>query len=421
MRDALFRDARALIEELFNDRRLVPDVAAARPLETIYEDRPCQVQTLFGVITLRRRYYYHTKAHTGRCPLDHALDLVHGHTPGLARLICRASAQSASYQAAGQDLLAYTGLDLESRGFGRFVAEITPLLREAQASLPARAPAHPIPIFYVASDGTGVPLRRSELSGTKGRQPDGTAHTREAKLGCLFTQTSTDEEGHPLRDPDSTTYVGTFEDCRELGSLLRAEALRRGYSHAHITVYLGDGAAWIWENARINFPDAVQILDFYHASEHVGQLAIALLGSGPKAKTQQSLWCREMKALSSAPVIASAQQQLEERRRELCPEQIQTIEREIGYFSTNAERTRYGYFQAQGYFIGSGVVEAGCKTVVGRRLKQSGMFWSHRGGDDLLALRCMILGPAFSEIWDARLPLLKAQRVKPPKWNPSSN
>ncbi len=421
LRDALFRDARSIVEKLLNDRQLVHDEEPARALETIYEKRSCQVQTLFGVITLWRRYYYHTKAHTGRCPLDHALDLTRGHTPGVARLICRASAQSASYHHAAADLRAYAGVSLESRNFGRFIAEVTPLLRQAQATLPATPCAQPIPVLYVASDGTGVPLRRSELQGVKGKEPDGSARTREAKLGCVFTQSTTDEEGHALRDPDSTTYVGTFEDCRQLGTLLRAEAFRRGYARAQTTVYLGDGAAWIWENARINFPGAVEILDFYHASEHAGDLAAALLGAGEEAQSRQSLWCHAMKATSSAPVIAAAEQLLNARRHELSAGQIQSAEREIAYFTTNAERTRYGEFQAKGYFIGSGVVEAGCKTVVGRRLKQSGMFWSHRGGDHLLALRCLTLGPDFSRVWQARLPILKEQRAKPPKWSPSPN
>ena len=92
-----------------------------------------------------------------------------------------------------------------------------------------------------------------------------------------------------LRDPDSTTYVATFEDCRELGSLLRAEALRCGYASAPTTVYLGDGAAWIWENARLNFRDAVQILDFYHASEHAGELAAALPGAAPAPKSNSTV------------------------------------------------------------------------------------------------------------------------------------
>jgi hypothetical protein len=104
LRDAVFGDARRIIENLLNDRALVADDEPARPLETIYHACPRQVDTLFGVVELRRSYYYHTKARTGRHPLDEALDLVRGHTPGLARIICRASTQSGSYDEAEADL-----------------------------------------------------------------------------------------------------------------------------------------------------------------------------------------------------------------------------------------------------------------------------------------------------------------------------
>ena len=417
----MFGDARRIIENLLNDRSLVADNESARSLEIIYHARPRQVDTLFGVVELRRNYYYHVKAHTGRYPLDEALDLVRGHTPGLARMISRASTHSGSYDEAEADLHAYLGLHLTGRNFGRLVAEITPALLAAQATLPPAPRTTPIPILYVASDGTGVPLRRSELVDVKGKQPDGTARTREAKLGCVFTQTSTDEEGLPMRDADSTTYVGTFEDCRHIGSLLRAEALRRGLATAQRTVYLGDGAPWIWENARINFPNAEQILDFYHASEHAGDLAAALLDAGPQAKAQQSRWSHEMKEDSSEPIITHAKALLVELLPNLTPERVQTVTREIAYFQTNASRTRYGYFRQQGFFIGSGVIEAGCKTVVGRRLKQSGMFWSQRGGDYLLTLRCMTMGPNFTQIWNARIPILNAQHAKQPRWSEVSN
>lgn len=410
-----------MLEKLLNDRTLVPDQEPARPMEVVHKQRDCQVQTIFGVITLRRRYYHHTKAGTGRFPLDHALDLVRGHMPGIARLICRASSMGDSYGGAAADLHAYLGLALESRNFGRLVADVLPELRAAQNSLPAPSLKEPIPILYAASDGTGVPMRHAELAGVKGRQPDGSARTREVKLGCIFTQTTTDEDGQPMRDPASTTYVGTFEDCREAGTQLRAEALRRGYATARTTVYLGDGAPWIWENARINFPGSIQILDFYHASEHAGDLAKALLGPGPEAKAKQSQWCHTMKAKSSAPVIAQAKAVLSSRLPELSADQVAAAQREIAYFTTNAKRTRYGEFRQKGYFIGSGVVEAGCKTVVGRRLKQSGMFWSKDGGDDLLTLRCLMLGPSFLKVWNARIPILRAIRTKPPRWSPSLN
>ena len=410
-----------MVEGLLNDRALVCDDQLAAPLETLFSDRSRRVQTLFGPIQLHRRYYYHKASHTGRYPLDEALDLVRGCTPALARLICRASSTCGSYQEAANDLAAYTGLELESRHFGRLIAELAPALRAAHATLPATDEL-PIPVFYVSSDGTGVPMRREELSGIKGRQPDGSSRTREVKLGCVFTQTSTDEEGNPLRDPNSTSYVGTFEGCRSIGSLLRQEAFRRGYAKATQTVYLGDGAAWVWENSRLNFPDAVQILDFFHASQHAGELADALCGSDTEqAKELRSSWCHQMKQTSSKPIIQKAQRMVLANTENLDQTRRETIRREIEYFQTNAERTRYGHFRQKGFFIGSGVVEAGCKTVVGRRFKQSGMFWSQNGAEDLLSLRCLLLGPHFDSAWKARAPILSAQREKTRRWSPSLN
>lgn len=409
------------MEGLLNDRNLIADGGPPHALESLYPDRPRRVQTLFGPIGLRRAYYHHRAARTGRCPLDEALDLVRGCTPALARLICRASSSSGSYQDAARDLAAYTGLEMESRHFGRLVAEIAPALRQAHESLaPARAQA---PICYVASDGTGVPMRKEELAGAKGRAPDGGARTREVKLGCVFFQTATGEHGEPMRDPDSTTYVATFGGARAAGTLLRQEALRRGYGDARQTVYLGDGAPWVWENRRLNFPDAVEILDFYHASEHVGELAGALFGPGTAAaKEQQSAWCKRMKSESTTPVIQEARALAQQIDPALEPQRRQNADRELGYLQDNESRTRYGEFRARGYFIGSGVVEAGCKTVVGRRLKASGMFWSQRGAEDLLSLRCLILGPHFDAAWKARAPILAAQRARARRWlSPSPN
>jgi hypothetical protein len=323
LRDALLRDGRNLIEALFNDRQLLPDHTPAKPLETRHGNRILQAETLFGCVQLRRSYYHHRKSRHGRFPLDEALDLVRGHTPALARLICRAS-----------------------------------------------------------------------------------------------TQTVTDEQGQPLRDPDSTSYVGTLEDCRVAGILLRQEAFRRGYATAKKVVYLGDGSAWVWENARLNFPDVQQILDFYHVSEHIGHLAAALWGTGTQqAKEWQTHWCRIVKDSDTLAMIRAAEALLnaadhpsmDETRRE-------AARREINYFLNQQPRTRYGYFRSQGWFIGSGVVEAGCKTIVGRRMKQSGMFWSQTGGEDLIGLRCLIKGPHFEQAWKARVPILNQQRAKARRW-----
>lgn len=424
LRDALLRDGQRMLQALLNDRLLLPDDEPARALEVRYTQRAHRVQTLFGPISLKRSYYHHKRNGHGRCPLDEQLDLVRGHTPALAKLICRASTQSSSFTEAAADLKAYSGVELDSRGFGRLVAQVAPTLRQALATLPPPEPAQkpPVEVIYISNDGTGVPMRKAELQGTKGKQPDGSARTREVKLGCVFTQSGVDEKGEPIRDPESTSYVGTFEGCRASGIQLHHEAHRRGYGTAKQVVCIGDGAAWVWENMRLSFPGAQQILDFYHASEHLGRLAQALLGHATaEAKERQHQWCHQLKHSDSHGIIQQAEEELIAKHDELTETQREDARREISYFQTHAERTRYGDYRAHGWFIGSGVVEAGCKTVVGRRLKQSGMFWSQRGGEDLLTIRCLIMGPHFEAAWNARQPILAQQRLKARRWSNQPN
>ncbi|MCU0779403.1 MAG: ISKra4 family transposase [Akkermansiaceae bacterium] len=420
LRDAFLLDARRIAEDFFNDRRLVPDDTPPLPGETVHKDRPVKVRTIFGAITLRRDYFHHANSRSGRAPLDLALDLADHHTPALAELICQASANAGgSYEEAAGILNLFTGLRLEPRSFHRLVNRLAPELADAQATLPPSGDNKPIPILYIQNDGTGLPCRPEELAGRPGKQPDGTARTREAKLGCVFTQTTTDEHGEPMRDPASTSYAGTMGDCRDSGAQLRAEALRRGLALARIVIFLGDGAAWIWENARLFFPGAIQILDFYHAVEHLGALARALYGEGAFATARQRAWASELKRSDMHGILDQAARLLA-ANPDLPAQRLEDAQREMTYFTTHWERTRYGLFRQQGYFIGSGVVEAGCKTVIGRRLKQSGMFWGHAGAENILQLRCLLKGPHFHAAWQARRPILAARQAKARRWSKAS-
>ena len=397
---------------------MLPDDENKLPFENRYRNRIRRVQTLFGEIQLRRNYHHHTQTGNGRCPLDDLLGLEGSHTPAVARLMCRAASRAGSYQEAAGDLAAYAGLQLDPRDLGRMVAVVAPGLREALAGLePLADPkATSIPVLYVSCDGTGTPMRREELEGIKGKQPDGSARTREAKLGCVFTQTARDEEGKPLRDPGSTSYTGTYKGCREVAVLLHQEARRRGLDRAKQVVYLGDGAAWVWENCRLTFPRATEILDFYHASEHVGQLAAAIHDHDPaRVAACRSRWCHDMKQTSPAALLVESHTLLDSHP-EWSESKREAVQLQINYLESHSSRTHYGQYQANGWFIGSGVVEAGCKTVVGRRLKQSGMFWSQTGAEDILSLRCLVLGPHFDNTWKARRQLLDQQQAKSRRW-----
>lgn len=421
LRAALMGDARKIIESFYNDRQLFKDDEPARALETRYESREIKLTTLFGKVCIKRRYYHHHPSKTGRSPLDEKLGLEGKYSPALARLICRAASMAPSFEQGASDLLAFTGLEVNARQLGRVAEAIAPGLKEALATITSpltTAPKDKIPVLYVETDGTGTPMRKSELTNRKGKQKDGSSKTREAKLGCVFTQTRTDEENNPLRDPASTSYVGSFEGCRDIAVLLHQEALRRGLGRAQKVVFLGDGAAWIWNNCKSTFPGAVQILDFYHASEYVVEMAKAVhINDEQKAAALHKRWRKSMKKSSPKKLIAEARCLLS-KHPEWEDSRVELIKDKISYLENHALRTEYGEYRAKGYFIGSGVIEAGCKTVVGSRLKQSGMFWSIQGAENILDMRCLFLGSDLERVWEKRTKLKAEQKRKARRWHP---
>jgi Uncharacterised protein family (UPF0236) len=391
---ALKQDGAHWLEDLLNDPDLPGSHYQPQPGEENFGSRPKAVLLKLGWITLRRAYFYDAQSQEGRFPLDAALGLVDSYSPGVARWMCRAAALAGSYQAASQDLLTYAGLAIDARQIQRMVAQMAPRIKQwREAQTPVFNPAAG-DIFCVGTDGTGAPMRRKELRGRKGK--NGRARTREVKVGTVFTHRKPEQsDQRPERDYDSTTYLADILSAKEFGARLRAEALRRGIARAKTVVFLGDGARWVWELARINFPEAICILDYYHACEHLTLLCQALYGEGsPAAKKRFRQWRKALLHDKLTQVIAQAKTDLPTRgpRRVLAKKQL-------GYFQRNQSRMRYQTFRQSGYFIGSGVVEAGCKTVVGQRLKLSGMQWSRQGASDLLTLRCALLSGWFESFW----------------------
>jgi len=201
-----------------------------------------------------------------------------------------------------------------------------------------------------------------------------------------------------VRDEESTTYVGAIQSAEAFGARIYAEAVRRGVERAEQVIVLGDGAVWIWGIAEEHFHSAIQIVDLYHAREHLAGLGKVLYGP---LSTQSKNWtaarCEELDA-GEVERIVTAMGRVRPRNEEAKEE----VRKAMVYFQTNAERMRYGRFRSQGLFVGSGVVEAGCKTIIGQRLKQSGMRWTVRGANAIIALRCCEVSGRWEEFWEAR-------------------
>jgi hypothetical protein len=356
-----------------------------------------EVQGIFGRFPLERDYYHHAGKKQGHYPADAALGLEVGYTPALAKLICLEGADEPTYLKAERHLERTGGIEVSARQIQRVVQRVG-----GGAQVWQERPAQPgpcdAPILYVSADGTGVPMMPEELRGRRGKQADGKAKTRQVYLGCVFTQHGTDEKGHPVRDHDSTTYVSSFKSIAEFGPLLRQEAIRRGMASVGRLVLLIDGAAGLENMGKDSFRDCLQIVDFFHAMEHAGIVLEALIGK------QHADYKKRLRHWAQRLLKDKVQSLIDQARKECAGQpHAAAVEKALGYFVRNVSRMQYGTFRAAGYFIGSGVVEAGCKTLIGGRCKQSGMFWSESGAENILALRCLHSSRRLDDFWKDRL------------------
>ena len=360
--------------------------------------RSKNIVSLLGEGTITRTYYgcgcgYHS------FPKDELLDIEStSYTPGVRRVVSQLAACDSFERSSGM-LEEICGIYVSGKDTERIAEAVGAAIEAKNAKKIEEAfslngaglsAGTNIPIMYIEFDGTGVPVMKRETSGRKGKQEDGTAKTREAKLGCIFTQTELNEKLEPVRDKNSTTYFGAIETSDGFGKRLYMEAAQRGVASAAKVVVLGDGAKWIWNLADEHFPKATQIIDLFHAKEHLCDFIKSVFPDAEMRRAKEKEWMELLEA-----------GKIEELSKEMAQyagsseEDREELEREVNYFRDNAKRMQYKYFKSQGFFVGSGVIEAGCKNVIGKRLKQSGMHWSVWGANAIIALRCAILSGNF--------------------------
>jgi len=358
-------------------------------------------ESVLGPLQLQRAYYHCEQCHRGFCPRDQALRLESfSLTPGVLRMTASAAALVSFEESSGllQELAA---VEVSAKQVER-AAETLGQEIAVDEHQQVEKMGEVAPTMYLGMDGTGVPMRSQEVADRAGKQADGTAKTREAKLVTIWTAESRDAEGKPVRDPGSVSYSAAIESAATLdtspelsdfAARVQREASRRGFSEAPRQAVLGDGSTWIWNTTMELFPRATQILDRFHAKEHLSQAGKAIYGDSPEAKQ----WIRarydeldegHLKFLVHA--LRSHAAQYQEARE--C----------IHYIWKNRRRMRYPEFHKQGLCTSTGVVEAGCKIVIGTRLKRAGMHWSVKGANAIIALRCSKLSGRFEDFWERR-------------------
>jgi hypothetical protein len=360
--------------------------------------------SVLGELTLERAYYHCAACDTGCCPRDRALGL-HGTSlsPAVTRLVGVVGALVSF--AEGSELLRELAdvavdpkhVERTAEALGR---EIAGDERRVVEPVP---PAEVAPTLYLGLDGTGIPMRAAELAGRVGKQPDGTAKTREVKLCTVWSAEGRDEDGTPVRDPGSVTYSAALERAAsrdtdhgpsEFAARVVREATRRGFDQAQRRVVLGDGAPWIWNLADEHCPDALQIVDRFHAKAHLSDVAKALYG--PTSDLTQA-WAHKRHTELEAGDLDALLRAL--RTHALVNDEARKC---VDYIERNRHRMRYPEFRAQGLCTSTGVVEAGCKVAIGTRLKRAGMHWTVQGANAIIALRCAKLSGRFEDFWERR-------------------
>lgn len=359
-------------------------------------------QTALGEMTLKRAYYHCGACQSGFCPRDRALGM-EGSTlsPAVTRMVGLAAVM-VSFKEAEELMRDLAGVPVGAKAVERTAEALgREIAADEETVVEASVPC--APTMYLGMDGTGVPLRASELLGRPGKQPDGSSKTREVKLVTVWSAEGRDEQGTPVRDAGSVTYSAAIEsaanddtdkDVSEFAKRVDREARRRGFDRASRRAVLGDGAIWIWNVANELFPGSVQIVDRYHAKEHLSDVAKAIYGADSDRAKE---WARQR------------HQRLDEGKLDAVLAAVRVhapvndeARKCLEYIRRNRHRMRYPDFHAQGLCTSTGVVEAGCKVAIGTRLKRAGMHWTRAGADAIIALRCCKLSGRFEDFWERR-------------------
>ena len=372
--------------------------------------RPKTFTTVLGEMTLMRAYYHCETCTQSLIPRDRALSMEGASlSPGVVRMTGLAAAM-VSFEEGSHLLSELAGVKVNAKQIERTAEALGKEIAGDERSH-VEPDGQFASTLYLGVDGTGVPVRQSELLGRKGKQADGSAKTREVKLCTVWSAEGRDKEGRPVRDEGSITYSAAIESAAAGGTddapfarrVLR-EATRRGFDSAERRVVLGDGARWIWNLSGEYFPGAIEIVDRFHAKEHLGSVSKEIFGVGSDFGKE---WAKKRHDELDEGRLDDLLRALE-THASTCDEARKCKD----YITENRSRMRYPEFHAQGLCTSTGVVEAGCKFAIGTRLKRAGMHWTIEGADAIIALRCTILSGRFEDFWERRVEHARHQTAR---------
>lgn len=397
--------------------------------------RPKQLHTLMGKVTIRRSYYQcmvkeekpSATCNHGYAPWDSVWGQIAGRTsPGVQKLLGKLVSRLTLCEAV-DTFTSILPLPMSERQALNLIQPIGEALREQeeeqvqalfeqaahkerQASEQGSVLGPSIRRLYIETDGVLARIRRGSVTMEEAEAKRTGDVYREIKVGAVFEGIPGHERselvpGVFLDEPGPITYVARQLNVEEFGRFLYALAQGCGVDRAREVVLVGDGARWIRHVVEEHFPNAVPIVDIYHAREHLWNVANAVHGS---ATPQGAAWAKQADELLSHGKIEELVHMIEKLPAiPAVPGASRSIpEIEAEYFLSNAQRMRYPTFRAKGMHIGSGVAEAACKTVVSTRAKKSGMRWTPDGLDAVLALRTSVLNQSYDSFWNQSRPLL---------------
>jgi hypothetical protein len=361
-------------------------------------------RSILGELRLDRAYYHCPHCASGFYPRDRHLGIEKTClSPAVVRMIGTVGSM-VSFQEGSQLLLELAGIGINASQVERGAEALGHEIAADERLHTEPLGKEPLPsTLYLGLDGTGIPMRAEDLAGRAGKQPDGSAKTREVKVCAVWSAEARDSEGLPMRDEGSVSYSAaiesaatpdTAEDRSAFAERVSREASRRRFCEAERMVVVADGAPWIWNIAQDLVPGAIQIVDRFHVKQTLHRTAQSIFGStSEQAKPWATARCAELDDGKLSAIIRALRPHAAQ-----CPDAARCRL----YLLRNRHRMRYPQFHKQGLCTSSGVLEAGCKVAIGTRLKRSGMHWTLDGANSIIALRCCRLSALFEDFWERR-------------------